>query len=140
MIADLGLGERVIFHGAYIDTDDLAGYFEAADCAALPYVHIYDSGVLRLALSTATPVLATRVGVFAEVIRDGEHGFLTEPEVGDLTEGLRRAVSTGRSGLAAMGETARSAFEEEHSWERIAGLTEGVYQTLSGNRENGAGS
>ena len=100
MIEDLELGDRAFLHGEYIDTADLAGYFEASDCVALPYEHIYDSGVLRLAFSNARPVLATRVGVFAEVIRDGEHGVLTAPEVDDLTAGLERILTSRREDLA----------------------------------------
>jgi len=130
MIAEQGLGERVGFHGEYIRTEDLVGYFEAADCVALPYEHIYDSGVLRLSLSTAKPVLATHVGVFAEIIRDGEHGFLVDPSVAGLASGLSRVLETSRHDLATMGSTARKAFEEEHNWQRIAAETAAIYRTL----------
>jgi glycosyltransferase involved in cell wall biosynthesis len=130
LIDDRSLQGRARLHGTYIDTEDLAGYFDASDCIALPYEHIYDSGVLRLALSAAKPVLATRVGVFAEIIRDGEHGFLVDPTADDLAAGLERVLETSPNELTTMGSKARSAFEEEHSWQRIAAETAGIYRSL----------
>ena len=47
----------------FIPDDEVEVYFKAADAVVLPYVDIYQSGVLFLALSFGTPVIGTDVRI-----------------------------------------------------------------------------
>ena len=59
-----------------IGQEDLLYYYNAADAVVLP--SYYESfGLVALeALACGTPVVATRVGAMAQILRDGETGFL----------------------------------------------------------------
>ncbi len=51
-------------------------YFKAADVLVLPYVHIYQSGVLLLGYGFGLPVIAADVGSLKEEIIEGKTGFV----------------------------------------------------------------
>ena len=62
---------------SYVDDQRMTSLFEEADAVVLPYRHIDQSGVLLQALRHGTPVVATRVGAFEELV---------SPCVGELCE------------------------------------------------------
>lgn len=62
----------------YIDNDKLQWFFNAADIIALPYNKILTSGSLLNALSFSRPVIAPKVGMTEEVVKEGHNGFLYE--------------------------------------------------------------
>jgi glycosyltransferase involved in cell wall biosynthesis len=72
------------------------------------------------AMASGTPVVASRVGGLAEVIQDGETGFLVPPgDVPALRERLRQLL--GNPGLARrMGDNARALVLERFTWEAVA--------------------
>lgn len=70
---------RVIQKLQYIPDEETELYFKAADILALPYTHVFQSGVLFLAYSFGLPVLATDVGSVREEIIEGKTGFLCQP-------------------------------------------------------------
>lgn len=108
----------------------MALYFAQADVVVLPYRRIDQSGVLMVALAFGKPVVASRVGGFAEVLRDGVHGFLVAP--GDVTS-LARALAQIlqdeelRTRMAGVVERLASG---ELSWRNIAEQTVQVYQAV----------
>jgi glycosyltransferase involved in cell wall biosynthesis len=130
LIDELGIKGRLDLHLCHIPDDQVAGYFAAADVVALPYRHVYQSGVLLMALSYARPVVATRVGGMPEVIQDGETGYLVFP--GD-PEGLAEAIGRGLDdpqAAQAMGQRGRALVQERYSWTRIGALTKQVYERV----------
>ena len=123
-----------VHHFRYIPFDAVGTYFAAADVLVLPYRTISQSGVLLLALSLGVPVIATRVGAFPEVIRDGENGMLVDPgSVPQLRSALLRILGDPdlRRRLAEAGK--RTA-KRDYSWGAIAGRTEQVFTDLVGGR------
>jgi glycosyltransferase involved in cell wall biosynthesis len=65
LIWRLGLQRRLVMTG-YVPVGDVAGWFNLADAAVLPYRRAEQSGVAGLALSFGTPVLASDAGGLAE--------------------------------------------------------------------------
>lgn len=128
------LGESVILLSKYVPFEEVPIYFEAADLVALPYEHIYDSGVLRLAFSFSKPVIATKVGIFNELVIDGENGFLVGEGIGELTKGLKRFQDTTEDDLSLMGENSAKLFDEELKWDKIASKTLEFYLKVLGLR------
>ncbi len=127
-IAAGGVADRIIVHDHYIDSSQVATYFGAADLAVLPYANIYHSGVVHLANSFATPVLATDVGDFPETIEDGITGFVIEAQSRPaLVDGLVRAFADPQE-LERIGRRALDRGVERHSWTEIARQTLAVYQ------------
>jgi glycosyltransferase involved in cell wall biosynthesis len=95
-VAELGLEQQVRLELRYVDDDDVARWFAAADVLVLPYRSATGSGVLKLAHGCGTPVIASAVGCFAEELHDGEDGLLVPPDdVPALTAALQRFFSEG---------------------------------------------
>ena len=46
----------------------------------MPYRHIGQSGVLMTVINYGEPIVASRLGGFEEIIKDGIHGKLVTPE------------------------------------------------------------
>jgi glycosyltransferase involved in cell wall biosynthesis len=70
--------ESILSNLTYIPDEDIKYYLMSADCLALPYKFVYQSGVTYLAYSFGLPVIATDVGNFREEIVVGETGFISK--------------------------------------------------------------
>lgn len=89
------------------------------------------------AFACGTPVIASRIGALADIVRDGETGLLFEPDnPRDLADKMAWALSHPEQ-MAAMGRTARAQYEAEFSAEvnyrRLMEIYAGV---LAGRREH----
>lgn len=76
MIRKLKLEDRVDIQSGYLSEAELNSSFSRADVVVLPYKKALTSGVIATAYGHGKPVLATRVGSFPEIIRDGSTGKL----------------------------------------------------------------
>jgi glycosyltransferase involved in cell wall biosynthesis len=135
LIEQLGLGERIHLHLGHIPDREVASFFVAADAVALPYHHVYQSGVLLMALSYARPVVATRVGGLAEVLKDGETGLLVPPADPQSLARALVAILDDPEEASMMGRRGRKLVAERYAWPRIASLTREAYaQALAPTR------
>jgi len=83
-----------------------------------------------IALAFGKPIVASRVGGFAETIQDGVHGFLVEPEdVDSLAQALTRLLADDEM-RARMANAVERLAREELSWDNIAQQTVRLYQTI----------
>jgi glycosyltransferase involved in cell wall biosynthesis len=113
-----------------VDEAEVAAYFAEADIIVLPYRRIDQSGVLMVALAFGKPIVASRVGGFAETLQDGVHGFLVEPgNVESLAQALTRLLSDDEL-RARMASAVERLAGEELLWSNIAKQTVRLYQTL----------
>jgi glycosyltransferase involved in cell wall biosynthesis len=78
-IARLGLQENVVVVNRYVPNEEIGLYFAAADLVVQPYRSVSGSGISQVAFGFDRPVIGTRVGSLAEVIRNGVDGRLVEP-------------------------------------------------------------
>lgn len=116
----LGCQEQVIFTGP-ISHHDVPPYVAAMDIAVAPYRTVPDFYFSPLKLfeylAAGKPVIASRIGQIAVVIRHGENGYLVRPDdVQSLAaaleglavdEGLRKHLAGGASdGLVTWHQTA----------------------------------
>lgn len=89
-VRELGLDERVRFLGPQ-PRERVVQLFRAADASILSSSWENFPHTVVEALAAGTPVLATRVGGVAEVVRDGENGLLFESgDAAGLAAGIRR--------------------------------------------------
>ena len=124
--------DRVVQKVAFIPDEDIEIYFKAADVSVLPYVHIFQSGVLFLAYSFGLPVIATDVGSLKEGIVEGETGLICEPR---NAAALARTIQKYfQSDLYLQLESRRHEIlrvaNKEHSWSDVASITTAVYKAL----------
>lgn len=68
---------------------DVKNLFEWADILVLPYIEASQSGVLHIAQSFGTPVIATRTGALQDSVIDEETGLIVAPR---STEELASAI------------------------------------------------
>ncbi|MBV8653748.1 MAG: glycosyltransferase [Alphaproteobacteria bacterium] len=131
---ELGIAHRVEWHERYVRDDEIGGIIGAADILAFPYRQIDASGVLMASLGYGKPIVASAIGAFADLLRDGEHGRLVPPE--DVTAlSLALADLVGDPARAqAMGERTRGIAAGIAGWPEIAEKTLSLYQRLIAER------
>lgn len=113
-----GIEDRVHFTG---ERDDVSAAMQASDLLVLNSHEEPFGLVLVEAMSSGTPVVATRVGGIPEIVRDGENGWLVER--GDCAAlGARLlALSKDRRSLELAAETAYRTTCPRFSLERFKG-------------------
>jgi len=111
-IACLGIRDRVVEKIEYVPDEQTELYFKAADVLALPYTHIFQSGVLFLGYSFGLPVMAAEVGSLKQEIIEGETGFVFKPQdSSDLAKTIRLYFESElfRNHIIGLGATTMSA-------------------------------
>ncbi|HKP56847.1 MAG TPA: glycosyltransferase family 4 protein [Polyangiales bacterium] len=132
LIAQHGLAQHVQIEPRFVAEAEVAELFASADVIALPYTEIDASGVLMSSLTAGVPIVATRIGLFAEMLEDGKHGRLID--VGDhraLAHALEELADEPEL-RARMGAEVRRLRDAIPDWATIAGMTEGLYRELLG--------
>lgn len=79
------------------------------------------------ALGSGIPVLSTRVGMCADLIRDGENGFLLEGRPQLDGERIASLAAGDRSGLAALARGAFAGAAAIPSWDHVLARLHGCY-------------
>lgn len=120
---------RIILRSEFVPDAETEIYFKAADVLVLPYLSIYQSGVLFLAYSFGLPVLASDVGGLKDEIVQGRTGFSFKPED---TVDLAKAIETYFfSELSADLSHRRKEISEyakdRYSWDKVGRITIEVY-------------
>lgn len=132
MVAERGLHDRVRMETRFIPDEEIEVFMKASDVCVLPYVYVYQSGVLILAYRYGLPTVATDAGSMSEDIVEGRTGFVCRSaDAADLARALRQCFT---SRLVADRETTRQEIlrfaESKYSWKSIAATIAGVYQTV----------
>jgi glycosyltransferase involved in cell wall biosynthesis len=141
LLRRLAQGRDVTFLGPVPDSA-LPDLYRGAAVLALPSVDrtcygrpVPVSELLGLvaleAMASGTPVVASRLGGLAEVVVDGETGFLVPPgDTGALTDRLARLLSDRRL-AAKLGANARDLVVQRFTWRACAERCLAAYQTLA---------
>jgi alpha-maltose-1-phosphate synthase len=144
LLRRLAEGREVTFLGPVPDAD-LPGLYRRATVLALPSVDrtcygrpVPVSELLGLvaleAMASGTPVVASRIGGLAEIVVDGETGFLVPPgDTAALGDRLARLVSDRRL-AARLGANARDLVLARFTWRACAERCLAAYQALAGPR------
>ncbi len=132
LAGELGLGERVRFHGYLADP---SGVLAQAQVFALSSrSEAFPRSILE-ALRAGLPVVASDVGGVGEAVADGVSGLLVaagDPQA--LTSALGRLVESAPL-RQSMGAAARAAYERGFRLDVMCGLTVSVYDTLQSRTE-----
>ncbi len=125
-VAALGLEGRVAFLGFRHDVHDLVAH---ADLLLMPSRHEGLPYALLEAMALETPVVASRVGGLAEVLRDGRTGLLVPPgDVPALRTACRRLLKD--PGLArSLGRAAREEVLRRYTLEAMGSRYEEIYRS-----------
>jgi D-inositol-3-phosphate glycosyltransferase len=125
-------GGRILLRDDYIPDEEIEVYFKAADVLALPYKHIYQSGVLFLGYSFGLPVLAADVGALKDEIIEGKTGFVFKPEDPvDLARAVEQYFESDLfADLSGRRQKIRDDAADRHSWDIVGRVTIDEYANL----------
>ena len=118
--------ERVSLSLRFVPDDELQLYLRAADVVAAPFLEIFTSGSVLLAMSFGRAVIAPRRGCVVDTL-DEAGGILYDA---DDPQGLETALRVAMDAdLEAMGR-----YNDEHlerfDWSRVAAATQEVYEAV----------
>ncbi len=124
--------ERIVQQIEFIPDDEIEVYFKAADVLVLPYLRIYQSGVLFLGYSFGLPAIVADVGSLSEEVIDGENGYIFRAaDSMELARTLERYFSSELfRDLSDRRERIRDTAARRHSWDTVGEITERVYRDL----------
>ena len=123
----LGLDACVSFELGFVPEARVDALFAATDALLFPYRDIEASGVLMQAVAAGLPVIASRIGAFAELLVHGREALLVP--AGDppsLAAALRR-LAMAPEALALMRSEMRRLRDRLPDWAAIGQQTTVVY-------------
>ena len=111
---------------------EVARYYRSASIFCLPTLNEPFGLVLLEAFSYGLPIVATRIGAIAEIVEDGESGYLVRPQSTDELADRLMTLLGDPARCAHFGARGRQRVRERYSWsetgrriaahiERIAG-------------------
>ena len=123
IITAYGISEKVEVIDRYVPDHEMSRYFTSADLVVLPYRESITSGIIATAYGFSKPVLATDVGGFHEVVRDGYTGKIVAPGSPEaLADGIEWFINNRQADFA--GNIAAFA-AQEMSWHSLVDTIEG---------------
>ena len=115
--------ERIHLSLGFVEDDDLQLYLRAADVVAAPFLEIFTSGSVLLAMSFGRAVIAPRRGCVTDVL-DEQGGILYDADDPQGLEGaLRMAMGSDLEAMGRHNEADLSRFD----WDRVAEATADAY-------------
>jgi glycosyltransferase involved in cell wall biosynthesis len=129
-----GSGIRISWELRFVGDNEIDFWLRQSDLFVFPYRDIDASGVFMSCLRYAKPMIATRIGMFDEILQHGTHGYLIEASrsaeaLADAIETLVRDPELAHR----MGMAVGRLVDTLPSWLSIARSTLNVY---SAAREN----
>ena len=124
---ELGIMGRTTFTGHILDPRLLNGLYAAASLFVFPSAYDTAGLVVRESAAAGTPSVVLANTAPAEVVRDGENGFVCEESPDSLSRILERALSD-QAGLRRIGERARKTIPIP--WETVMNDVIDRYQAL----------
>ena len=117
---DLETKNKITLVEKYIPDDELQWFFNATDVVVLPYKKILTSGSLLNAMSFSRPVIAPRVGMTEEIVKDGYNGFLYK--LGNIASLAEAMIEIATLQPQAREQLAKQSFESiRHlTWKNVA--------------------
>jgi glycosyltransferase involved in cell wall biosynthesis len=126
-----GVASFVSIEPGFVRDEDLPSVFAPGTVAAFPYRAIDASAVLYHAIELGRPILASRIGVFAELLADGAHGRFVAPED---SQGLAAAMAQfveDRAFASSCARTVRLLSQAGADWVTSATRTAEVYARVN---------
>ena len=122
--AALGIASRVLFSGYVSDTRLV---YLAADVLLMPSRYEGLPMTLLEAMAMGLPVVASKLDGIAEVIGDGEEGFLVPPTDAALFVERTASLLTDAELSSCIAKNARAKIEARFSVERMTSAVEDIY-------------
>jgi D-inositol-3-phosphate glycosyltransferase len=116
-IRSSGLDNVVTVRSEYVANAEVGTYFSAADAVVLPYTSATQSGIAQIAYNFDRPVLVSNVGGLAEIVVEGESGYIVpsnDPEA--LAAAITRLYTEGTLDVLTRGAAVE---KKKYTWENL---------------------
>lgn len=116
LIKEHNLQDLLVMSNDFIPDSRVADYFNAADLIVQPYKDATQSGVTQIAYHFEKPMVTTDVGGLAEIVPDGNVGYVVKPQVPKIAEAVLKFFDQEKEA-----EFVKNIKEEKkkYSWERM---------------------
>jgi len=131
-----GLGPGIQFDFRFVPDAEMNDMLGLADVIVFPYREIDISGVLMAALRYGRPIIASKIGGFAELLADGRHGILVPPDDAPAIAAAMQRLIAAPAKRAAMGAAVAELGDAIPDWADIAEATVNFYRSVLDNRQN----
>jgi glycosyltransferase involved in cell wall biosynthesis len=133
LAATLGAAGDIAFEFGYVPERRVATMFSGNCVAVFPYREIDSSGVLMTAIAASCPIVASRLGGFAELL-DERNALLFRPgDDADLAAALSRVIEEPGL-LQSLADGARALRATIPTWHEIGRGTLALYQAVIAGR------
>jgi glycosyltransferase involved in cell wall biosynthesis len=130
IINKYNLLDHIILHIGYVPNEKVDYYFEDCDIVILPYLKVYQSGVLLKAMSYKKAVLVSDLCPFTEIIKDGQNGYVFKAgDIHSLCEKLIYIMNNINE-LNKIGNEAYEYVKTNHDWMTIAEEVFNLYKKM----------
>lgn len=130
LISENGIENEVFLFDKFINDDEVAIFFSAADLVVQPYRSATQSGVTQIAYHFGKPMVVTDVGGLKEIVPNGECGYVVPPDAGAIGDAIDDFFSGKRQNFFIENvKAARSRF----SWRTMCETILTVYSKCTGN-------
>lgn len=128
---ELGISKNVIFVG-WIDNANLPKYYALADVFVLPSTDRTESFgiVVAEAQSCSKPVIVSNWPGVRSTLKDGQTGFLVEPNNSDDLCQKIKAVLNNQDLALAFGQAGRARVIEKYAWPKILEILDRIYNQI----------
>jgi glycosyltransferase involved in cell wall biosynthesis len=121
----------------FVDRADLLAYYPVCDLVAIPSFYDGLPNVLLEAAGLGVPLLASSAGGMADLLVDGQHGFVFYPgDARDCQRAIRQAAAASGEELHRLGEACRSMVTTRLSAEREAEAYLTMFTDLLAERQS----
>jgi glycosyltransferase involved in cell wall biosynthesis len=127
LIAELGLGDVVVFLGRRTDVPDVLAAFDVAVCSS-----VFEGSPLAVMefMEAGLPIVATKVGGVPDLVDEGEGGYLVAPgDAATLAERVCKLLADPEA-ARRMGQHGQRRRREEFAIDVAARRTEELYERL----------
>jgi glycosyltransferase involved in cell wall biosynthesis len=118
---------QISIEDRFLADADIGAAFDDGSVAVFPYREIEASGVLSLAIAHGRPVIASRLGLFAEILEDGVHGRLVPAgDVAALSAAMAQMIAD-RAFMAGCARKVEDLAGVLPDWTEIGAMTAQLY-------------
>ena len=119
---ELGLEGTIVWRTDFIPDDKVRYYFSAADLIVQPYKSATQSGVTQIAYHFEKPMLVTNVGGLAEIVPDGQVGYVCEVNEDSVADAISRFVSIEPTQREAQFLARISEEKKKYGWDQMSAV------------------
>jgi D-inositol-3-phosphate glycosyltransferase len=134
LVSELGIGSMVTFVGA-VEHEKMPTFYNAADICIIPSYHESFGLVAVEALASGTPVVASRAGGLAAIVKDGENGYLFDERSPEVLATYLCLLMSENEIRESMAKSARPSVMK-YNWSSTASRLFKLYSELTDSAAN----